>query len=428
MCSLYIDVAPGDDDSTAGTEKEWEKCLDAVENFDTILIDLRKYGFTFISALIGSEVFFGLGLGIQNAILLTISTFTVVIYWLDLYYRNALSGTLLRSIFLEMFHLEGGMTYYTSSIYAKTKSEYYIVLLYGGLFATAIFIAATVNTPEPLAQSTDNTTELGTKSRQLAADSKEIAARPFGLAKNLTQIAGNLTQIAGNSSEIVGNSTNILRNVQINSDKLSSKDFGDIAQDLYVILTSTFVVAILMVGVSFILTMYLTSRKRRRTFSQMMKVYDYCHTLFHESGMPSTAKDIGHIVMKLLQEKQRRRYLFSLPVGHSDEKDYTLQFKGGKFKTITINKGELGTLLLAERKLKKFSRQKSSPIHYWVLISEIGILMQNTIGTMDRPFRKEAFHFPEYDNEKLLRNQLEDRKISPGYSRLIEQIYNEYVN
>jgi hypothetical protein len=425
-------MSPGNDNSEERSEKEWEKCLESTQNFDSILIDLRKYGFTFISVLIGSEVFFGLALGIQNAILLTIATITVVIYWLDLYYRNGLSGSLLRSIFLEMFRLEAGLTYTVSSLYAKTKSEYYIVLLYGGLFVTSIFIAATLNSLVPSGQVLGNSTQLVTNSKELAANSKQLAAKSVELAPNLTrltanltQLAAHLTQLAGNSTQQAGNSTNILSNVQINAIKLSSKDIYDIANDLYLTIVKPFVLTILIVGIGFILTMYLTSRKRRRTFSQMLKVYDYCYTLTYESALPDIYTDIQRVVMKILQEKERARYMFSLPIGYP--RKMPLQLERGDGTTFIINKGDDGTLFLAERKAKRIRITENRPIHYWLLISHIGIVMLNTIGTFDRHQRPEVYYFARYgEKEKDLKKRLEEKKIVPEHCEIITKLYKKY--
>jgi hypothetical protein len=423
-------VAPTNQNGKERSENEWEKCLESVHDFDTILIDLRKYGFTFISALLGSEVFFGLALGIQNAILLTIATLTVVIYWLDLYYRNALSGSLLRSIFLEMFRLDAGITYTVSSLYAKTKSEYYIVLLYAGLFITAVFIATAVNTTGQTKQLAANTTQLATNSKQLAADSKQLATKSTELAPsltklaaNLTQIAGNLTNIATNSSKLVGNSTDLLSNVQINTQKISSKDLSEILVDLYDSLMQPFVLAIFIVGIGFILTMYLTSRKRQRTFSQMMKVYDYCYTLGYENGFSELHTDLQRIIIKILWEKERARYMFSLPLGKSVKKTYVQKSNSDPY---TINKGKVGTLILAERKPKILRLSKDNPDHYWLLVSQIGILMLNTIGTFDRPRRPDVYHFALYGKKEDVKKKLQDKRISSEHSSIVSQIYNDY--
>jgi hypothetical protein len=423
-------VSAGDDNSEDRFEKEWEKCLESTKNFDDILIDLRKYGFTFISALIGSEVFFGLALGAQNAILLTVATITVVIYWLDLYYRNALSGSLLRSIFLEMFRLEGGLTYTVSSLYAKTKSEYYIVLLYGGLFATSIYIAAILNSVVVSPHMLGNSTQLVANSKELAANSKQLATKSVELAPdltrltaNLTQLAGNLTQLARNSTQLAGSSPNFLSNVQKNAEKLSSKNIYDLANDLYLSIVKPFVLSILIVGIGFILTMYLTSRKRRRTFSQMLKVYDYCYTLAYESALPDLYADIQRVVMKILQEQDRARYMFSLPIGYPRK----ISLESGDGTIFIINRGNDGTLFLAERKAKGIRLTENKPIHYWLLISQIGILMLNTIGTFDRHQRPETYYFARYgEKEKNLVKSLEEKNIVLKHCEIIAKLYKEY--
>jgi hypothetical protein len=336
------------------SEKEWEKALESMQNFDTILIDLRKYGFTIISALIGSELFFGLTLGIQNAILLTTATLIVVIYWLDLYYRNALSGGLLRSIFLEIFRLEGGLTYVISNLYAKTKAEYFIVLLYAGLFLTSVFVAVALN----------------------------------------------------------------------NARSLEAKNMTDIPMILYTVFNTPFNLVILMVGGGFIFTMYLTSRKRRRTFSQTMKVYDYFETLAHESGrIQNIEGDMQRVVLKISQEKDHRRYKFTMPIGPA-EKDILESKTDLKYYSNKI--GKVATLFLAER---DSWRKTEKPDHYWIIISRIDILMLNTIGTLDRPKRQEIFHFDWDENEAepfSLADKLAQKKIIPEHCETITDIYATY--
>lgn len=354
------------------------------------------------------EVFFGLTLGIQNAILLTIVTMLVVIYWLDLYYRNALSGGLLRSIFLEMFSLEGGLTYNISSIYSKTKSEYFIVILYSGLFATAIFVAAALNNPEQL----------------LSKTSGNMAANATNTAANATNTATNPAAITANSSNTLANSWDPFFNFLSNAKVIFSGDFSNILNNLALNFRQPFVLTILIVGIAFIYTMYLFSRKRRRTFSQTMKVYDYCVTLAHESGRLNLNKDIQRVVMKIFQEKEKERHTFSLPIGRVR---FRAEFQSPT-KTYDIKRGHKGTLFLAERKTGQDVSSKDKPDHYWLLISNIGILMLNTIGTLDRPqFKPDVFHFAWYgEEEPNLEDKLDERKIIEDHCLIIAKIYSLY--
>jgi hypothetical protein len=83
-------------------ESEWEKSLESIDNFDKILVDLRKTGFTILTGLTAASTIFQLGLNIQTGIIHATSILVIILFWLDLYYQNVLAGAILRAHFLEL--------------------------------------------------------------------------------------------------------------------------------------------------------------------------------------------------------------------------------------------------------------------------------------------------------------------------------------
>jgi hypothetical protein len=116
------------------------------KNYDAILVDLRKYGFSILTGLITAGSFLGLeeptqilqvGVIIVNMILI------VILYWLDTYYENLIYGAILRSRFLEIFRLERGLSVYVSHIFGKSHLAMTLRALYfgflGGVFVLGLF-------------------------------------------------------------------------------------------------------------------------------------------------------------------------------------------------------------------------------------------------------------------------------------------------
>jgi hypothetical protein len=296
---------------------------------------------------------------------------------------------------------------------------------------TAVFIASALNSSTG---ENNIRSQVANVSSQVANVSSQVANVSSQVANVSSQVANALNQVA-NALNQVANSSNLIVNTQSNSELLESINFSKILRELFD-LYKPFVLAILITGIGFIYIMYLTSRKRRRTFSRIMKLYDYCNTLAFECGIPDITRDIQRVVMKTLQEKERKKHTISMAIGYPEKKIFKV--KSDKYDTpfvlntgyeisFPVNTGRVGTLFLAERRSKRLKRSENRPNHYWILISEIGILMQNTIGTFDRPFRQEVFRLPEEDKERPnLEDQLEHRKIVPIHCNLIVQIYDEY--
>jgi multisubunit Na+/H+ antiporter MnhB subunit len=68
---------------------EWKDSREATARFDSVLIDLRKYGFTLITGLITAGSFLGFSSPdftlLQGVIMVTMGLI-VILYWLDMYY------------------------------------------------------------------------------------------------------------------------------------------------------------------------------------------------------------------------------------------------------------------------------------------------------------------------------------------------------
>lgn len=120
--------------------KEWEKSIEAVDKFDNMLIDLRKYGFSFLTGLIAAGSFLGLAAGtgqsglqiedfikVQIAVIIATMILVIALYWLDIYYQNVLTGAIVRSEFLGIYRIrEVEISTFISSFYLKSRlSGYY---------------------------------------------------------------------------------------------------------------------------------------------------------------------------------------------------------------------------------------------------------------------------------------------------------------
>ena len=81
----------------------------------------------------------------------------VVLYWLDSYYQNLLFGSVLRSIFLELFRLNRGLSLYVSGLYGKKPHLVNILrfLYIGfliGVFVLGLFVVGIVGKEESVNQ------------------------------------------------------------------------------------------------------------------------------------------------------------------------------------------------------------------------------------------------------------------------------------
>jgi hypothetical protein len=115
--------------------EEWKASREATDKFDGILIDLRKYGFSFLTGLTTAGSFLGFSSPtqhIQSGVIIVTMALVVVLYWLDIYYQNLLYGSVLRSRFLEIFKLNKALGIYISALYGAAKIGRILHFLYVG--------------------------------------------------------------------------------------------------------------------------------------------------------------------------------------------------------------------------------------------------------------------------------------------------------
>ena len=146
---------------------EWIECRQTIARFDTILIDLRKYGFTIITGLLTAGSFLGFDTptaSLQVGVIIVTMVLIVVLYWMDIYYQNLLYGAVLRAIFLELFRLDRGLSKYVSGLYGRSGMGWLLHFLYGGFFIAAFILgmfAATISeNPEPPKQTEVNSNKI----------------------------------------------------------------------------------------------------------------------------------------------------------------------------------------------------------------------------------------------------------------------------
>lgn len=128
--------------------QEWKECNDKITKLDTILIDLRRYGFTVASGLMTAGSFLGLQTftqfqPFQIVIIFATMALIDVLYWLDVYYQTILTAVILRTQVLEK-KLSLGVDIYISRFYMRHKIGKALHLLYIGFLASLTIIGSYV--------------------------------------------------------------------------------------------------------------------------------------------------------------------------------------------------------------------------------------------------------------------------------------------
>jgi hypothetical protein len=138
------DNKEGDHDRYA---EEWKTARETTIKFDDILIDLRKYGFSFLTGLTTAGTFLGFSSPAQHlqiGVIVVTMVLVMVLYWLDIYYQNLLYGSVLRGRFLEIFKLNRGLGVYIAALYGAAKIGRILHFLYIafliGLFILGLFV------------------------------------------------------------------------------------------------------------------------------------------------------------------------------------------------------------------------------------------------------------------------------------------------
>jgi len=83
---------------------EWTECRATIARMDTILEDLRKYGFTLITGLLTASAFIGAGTGRPDAgvaAYVVVMVLVATLFSVDTYYAASMSGAVERALDLE---------------------------------------------------------------------------------------------------------------------------------------------------------------------------------------------------------------------------------------------------------------------------------------------------------------------------------------
>jgi hypothetical protein len=128
--------------------QEWKECNDKITKLDTILIDIRRYGFTVASGLMAAGSFLGLQTytqfqPFQIVIIFATMALVDVLYWLDVYYQTILTAIILRTQVLEK-NLSLGVNIYISRFYMRHKIGKALHILYIGFLVSLAIIGSHV--------------------------------------------------------------------------------------------------------------------------------------------------------------------------------------------------------------------------------------------------------------------------------------------
>jgi hypothetical protein len=136
----FMAAADADDLENNKSFQEWKECNDKITKLDTILIDIRRYGFTVASGLMAAGSFLGLQTytqfqPFQIVIIFATMALVDVLYWLDVYYQTILTAIILRTQVLEK-NLSLGVNVYISRFYMRHKIGKALHILYIGFLVS----------------------------------------------------------------------------------------------------------------------------------------------------------------------------------------------------------------------------------------------------------------------------------------------------
>jgi hypothetical protein len=141
-------AADGEDLENNKSFQEWKECNDKITKLDSILIDLRRYGFTVASTLMTAGSFLGLQSftqfqPFQIVIIFATMALVDVLYWLDVYYQTILTAVILRIQVLEK-NLSLGVGIYISRFYMRHRIGKALHILYIGFLVSLAMIGGYV--------------------------------------------------------------------------------------------------------------------------------------------------------------------------------------------------------------------------------------------------------------------------------------------
>lgn len=223
---------PAGSNSPSDFIEEWKTATSTSQEFDKMLVDLRKYGFSIITGLITAGSFLGLSFDKSTLLpaassvihigVINVTMFLVVIlFWLDIYYQNLLYGSVFRTRFLEFFRLKYRLSIYISGMYTGSSMGTILYLIYGGflvgVFILGLLVAGIANQSEMISKSESNYTTAA--------------------------VSSNITQ--GSTNMSVGNANPVNNGSLLN---LITKGYGSLI--LSFILGAAGMIAIAVIGIS----------------------------------------------------------------------------------------------------------------------------------------------------------------------------------
>ena len=139
---------------------EWDAALKCIADFDKTLMDLRKYGFTFLTGLITAQGFFGGSTSdsIRVAVILVTMVSVLVVFWLDKYYFSLLYGSYLRARFLEQIRFVNIRLEIFLGGTNNSKARVALLAIYFGFLFALLLLGVFAVTPI----TTTNTTNIKT--------------------------------------------------------------------------------------------------------------------------------------------------------------------------------------------------------------------------------------------------------------------------
>lgn len=125
-------------------ETEWQECRITIGRFDTILVDLRKFGFSLVTTLLGASAFITFSnhsINAATAAFILIMVLITVLYAMDIFYTSLLNGAVERALDLEATVTSFRITKYLSDNAQRVRSVTVTLIVYLALQLVALGLA-----------------------------------------------------------------------------------------------------------------------------------------------------------------------------------------------------------------------------------------------------------------------------------------------
>ncbi len=129
--------------SDASWASEWQECRATIGRFDSIVVDLRKYGFSLITALLGASAFISFSsasLDPATAAFVLIMALITILFFIDVYYTSLMNGAAERALDLEAVLPAHKITKYLSDNAHRVKTITVTLYTYLALQFAALLI------------------------------------------------------------------------------------------------------------------------------------------------------------------------------------------------------------------------------------------------------------------------------------------------